>query len=60
MTSKESAVIACEVKISVAGKSFEEIHKLIERLHEACTGNYKLEVNFVGDFLKNQSSEVVK
>ena len=46
----ETAVIACEVKISVTGNSYEEIKQLIERLREACEGNYKLEVNFCGEF----------
>lgn len=50
---KETAVVACEVKISVTGGSFEEIQQLIERLRAACTGDYKLEVNFRGDFFKS-------
>ena len=49
---KENAVVACEIKISVAGKSYEETKQLIERLHEACTDDYKLEVNFCGSFFK--------
>ena len=50
----ESAIIACEIKISVAGRSFEEIRHLIERIREACaTNDYKLEVRFSGEFFKN-------
>lgn len=48
----ETAVIACEVKISAAGGSFDDIHAWIERLREACKGDYKLEVNFCGQFFK--------
>ena len=49
---KESAVIACEVKISVTGGSFKETQELIERIREACSGDYKLEINFSGEFFK--------
>ena len=49
---KESAVIACEVKISVASSSYKETQELIERIREACYGDYKLEVNFSGEFFK--------
>lgn len=48
----ETAVIACEVKISATGGSFDDIHAWIERLHEACKDDYKLEVNFCGHFSK--------
>ena len=50
----ESAVVACEIKIAVAGRSFEEIQRLIERIREVCQGDsYKLEVNFSGEFFKD-------
>ena len=52
MQDKENAAIACEVKISVTSGSYDEIQRLIERLREACTGDYKLEVNFNGQFFK--------
>ena len=49
----ETAVIACEIKISVTSGSFKEIQQLIERLREACSGDYKLELNFCGEFFKS-------
>ena len=52
MQDKENAAIACEVKISVASGSYDAIQRLIERLRAACTGKYKLEVNFSGQFFK--------
>lgn len=51
----ETAVIACEIKISVAGGSFKEIQELIQRIRSACTGDYKLEINFCGEFFKKVS-----
>lgn len=53
MEKKENAVIACVVKISVAANSYQEIQALIERIREACTGEYKLEINFSGEFFKS-------
>ena len=47
-----NAASTCEIKIGVAGKTYEEIKNLIDRLREACTGDYKLEVNFSGEFFK--------
>ena len=52
MESKETAVIACEVKISVTSGSYDEVKQLVERLSEACRGDYKLEINFHGEFFK--------
>ena len=52
MENKETAIVACEVKISVTASSYQEIQELIERLRAACTGNYKLEVSFSGEFFK--------
>lgn len=51
-TVKNNAIVACEVKISVTRRSFEDIQALIERLREACTDDYKLEINFCGEFFK--------
>lgn len=52
----ESAIVACEIKIGVAGQSFEEVQQLIERIREACTtSDYKLEIHFNGDFFKSRS-----
>ncbi len=53
MENKQNAVVACEIKISLAGRSVEEIRRLIERIREACAGNYKLEIHFSGEFFKN-------
>lgn len=53
----ESAVVACEIKIGVAGRSVEEIQRLIERIREACvTSDYKLEIHFSGEFFKNRDN----
>ena len=49
----ETALIACEIKISVTGRSFEEVHQLIERIREDMDESYKLEINFNGDFFKS-------
>lgn len=46
----ENAVIACEIKISVTATEFDKVQKLIEQIRKACTGDYKLEVNFSGEF----------
>ncbi|MBR0287795.1 MAG: hypothetical protein IJQ82_02330 [Selenomonadaceae bacterium] len=54
MENKQNAVVACEIKISLAGRSVEEIRRLIERIREACAGNdHKLEINFSGEFFKD-------
>lgn len=52
METKENAVVACKVKISVTRRSFEEVQALIERLREVCADDYKLEINFCGEFFK--------
>ena len=57
MENKETAIVACEVRISVTANSYQEIQELIERLRAACTDNYKLEVNFSGEFFKRQEKE---
>ena len=50
----ESAVVACEIKIGVAGQSFEELQQLIERIRDACkASDYNLEVHFSGEFFKD-------
>lgn len=51
---KQNAVIACEIKISLAGRSFEEIRQLLDRIREICADNdHKLEINFSGEFFKD-------
>ena len=51
----ETAVIACEIKISVTGRSFEEVHQLIERIREDMDESYKLEIKFSGEFFRKTS-----
>ena len=54
MEINETAVVACQVKISVTANSYREIQEMIERFRAACTDNYKLEVSFSGDFFKTR------
>ena len=51
---KKNAVVACEIKISLAGRSFEEIRQLLDRIRKVCADNdHKLEINFSGEFFKD-------
>lgn len=57
----ESAVVACEIKISVTARSVEDIQRLIERIRASWQGDsYKLEVNFSGEFFKVDDNETQK
>ncbi|MBR3746055.1 MAG: hypothetical protein IKP64_00975 [Selenomonadaceae bacterium] len=54
---KQNAVIACEIKISFTGRSFEEVRRLIEKVRECCASNdHKLEIIFSGDFLNGDNA----
>lgn len=57
MIEKENAVIACEVKIGVTAKSWNEIQEMLRKIHEACDFNHKLKINFDGEFFKTDTSE---
>lgn len=55
---KQNAVVACEIKISLAGRSFEEIRQLLDRIRKVCADNdHKLEINFSGEFFKTRGDE---
>ena len=57
----KSAVVACEIKISVTARSVEEIQRLIERIRTSWQGgSYKLEVNFSGEFFNADENETQK
>lgn len=51
----ETAVIACEIKISLDGCSYEEVQQLIKRIREGMDESYRLDIKFSGEFFRKTS-----
>ncbi len=56
MEKQENAIIACEVKVGLTAKSWNEIQDILCKIRKACDFDHKLEINFEGSFFKSDTS----